>query len=62
MSNWNTNGAKHKAEDGGYKGRPTKQSVNSLLNLYSACSVIYEQGKKLNEEQNKNGEQLKFPF
>ena len=62
MSNWNPNSAKHKAQHGGYKSKPTKETVNSLLNLYSACSLIYELGKKLNEEQNKNGEQLKFPF
>ena len=62
MSNWNPNGAKHKAQHGGYRDKPTKQNVNALLNLYSACSVIYEQGKKLDEIKNKNGEQLKFPF
>lgn len=62
MSKWHPNSAKHKAQHCGYKGRPTKQSVNSLLNLYSACSVIYEQGKKLDEVKNKNGEQLEFPF
>lgn len=61
MSNWNPNSAK-KVQTSGYRDKPTKQSVNALLNLYSACSVIYELGKKLNEEQNKNGEQLKFPF
>jgi hypothetical protein len=62
MSNWNPNSAKHKAKHCGYKDKPTKESINALLNLYSACSVIYEQGKKLNEQENKNGEQLKFPF
>ena len=45
---------KHKAKHCGYKGKPTKESVNSLLNLYSACSVIYEQGKELNEIKNKD--------
>jgi|688.fasta_scaffold1548714_1 hypothetical protein len=52
MSNWNPNSKKHKAQHCGYKVKPTKQNVNSLLNLYSACSVIYEQGKELNKIKN----------
>ncbi len=48
------NNIKHKAKHCGYKNKPTKESVNSLLNLYSACSVIYEQGKELNEIKNKD--------
>ena len=62
MSNWNQNKTKDKPQNSGYNDKATKQNVNALLNLYSACSVIYEQGKKLHEVKNKNGEQLKFPF
>ena len=51
MSNWNPNSKKYKAQHCGYKVKPTKQNVNSLLNLYSACSVIYEQGKELNKNK-----------
>ena len=51
MSNWNTNSAKHKAQNGDYRDKPTKQNVNALLNLYLACSTIYELGKKLEEEK-----------
>ena len=39
MSKWNPNSAKHKAQHCGYKDKPTKQSVNALLGLYSACQV-----------------------
>jgi hypothetical protein len=39
MSNWNPNSRKHKAMHGGYKGKPTKESVSALLGLYSSCQV-----------------------
>lgn len=29
--------SKHKAMHGGYKQKPTKQSVNALLDMYSEC-------------------------
>jgi hypothetical protein len=36
---FNPNSNKHKANHGGYKGRPTKQQVKALLNLYAGCQV-----------------------
>lgn len=60
MSKWHPNSAKHKAQHCGYKGRPTKETVNALLNLYSACSVIKERPEP--ETKKEIGKQLKFPF
>lgn len=31
---------KHKAQHGGYKGKPTKKSVVSLLNFYDTANKI----------------------
>lgn len=31
---------KHKAQHGGYKGKPSKMKVNSLLNFYeTSCNI-----------------------
>jgi len=35
MKNWHPNSAKHKANHRGYKGRPTKNQVISLLDFYN---------------------------
>jgi hypothetical protein len=55
---WNPNSNKHKAMHGGYKQKPTKSSINSLLCLYAdICQVSPEKLQK-----NKKGSQLKFDF
>ena len=55
---WNPNSNKHKAQHGGYKQKPTKASINSLLCLYAAiCEVSPE---KLPSKQ--KGSQLKLDF
>jgi hypothetical protein len=59
MSNWHPNSNKHKAQHCGYKDRPTKESINALLSLYSACSVVKETPLKTKKEI---GIQLKLDF
>jgi hypothetical protein len=60
MSNWNPNSTKHKAQHCGYKAKPTKQNVNSLLNLYSACSMVKDKPTPANKKE--SNKQLKFNF
>jgi hypothetical protein len=60
MSNWNPNSTKHKAQHCGYKGKPTKQSVNALLSLYSACAVVKQTPNPVSKKE--IGKQLKFDF
>jgi len=60
MSKWNPNSAKHKAQHCGYKDKPTKQSVNALLGLYSACQVTKETPMPMSKKE--VGKQLKFSF
>jgi hypothetical protein len=60
MSNWNPNSAKHKAMHGGYKGKPTKQGVNALLNLYSGCQINKKEIVIVNKKE--SNKQLKIEF
>ena len=36
------NSAKHRASHGGYKQKPTRESVRALLNLYAGVSQLPE--------------------
>lgn len=54
------NNIKHKAKHCGYKAKPTKQNVNSLLNLYSACSMVKDKPTPANKKE--SNKQLKFNF
>lgn len=39
--------SKHKAMHGGYKNKPTRQSVNALLDMYAACFEEKKQPSKV---------------
>lgn len=48
---------KHKANHGGYKGKPSKQSVNATLLMYMGCNEVI---KQMEQSITPNGTQLKL--
>jgi hypothetical protein len=52
---FNPNSAKHKAQHGGYKSKPTKGQVKALLNLYSSCQMLPKVALQ-NVKVDKNGQ------
>lgn len=61
MNNWHPNIARHKAQHGGYKGKPTKGEVNGLLSLYSGCKAIKTKSP-MPVSKKEIGVQLKITF
>jgi hypothetical protein len=65
---WNPNTNKHKAQHGGYKGRPTRSEVNALLNLYGGIHAIVVGESQVNDKKvakpvkKEIGNQLSFDF
>lgn len=57
---FNPNSAKHKAQHGGYKQKPTRGQVKGLLNLYAGCQMVAKTMVQ-NVEVDKNG-QYKMRF
>lgn len=55
---WNPNSAKHKAQHGGYKQKPTRAQVKATLDLYAGVQIVTHTKPTRKEE----GNQLSFDF
>ena len=51
------NSAKHKANHGGYKSKPSKQSIKALMDLYAGVSIMPE---PITPKMASTGNQLKL--
>jgi hypothetical protein len=48
---WNPNSAKHKANHGGYRTKPTQEQVKATLSFYSGITPIEKQPPKKDNQQ-----------